>query len=52
MDIAHAVAALLSPHTPTEDLVNMRATIAQRIDGHGSKVEEMAGTGVLDTQGG
>jgi len=52
MDMAHGVAALLSPHTPTEDLVNMRATVPQRNDCHGSKIEEMAGTGVLDTQGG
>ncbi|PWU03073.1 MAG: 3-isopropylmalate dehydrogenase [Terriglobia bacterium] len=52
MEMAHGVAALISPHTPTEDLVNMRATVGQRIDTHGSKIEELAGTGALDTQGG
>ncbi len=52
MEMAQAVAARLAPHTPTEDLVNMRATLGQRIDSHGSKIEELAGTGVLDTQGG
>ena len=36
----------------TEDQVNMRAALPHRIDCHGSKVEELAGTGVLDTQGG
>jgi hypothetical protein len=30
----------------------MRATVGQRIDSHGSKIEEMAGTGVLDAPGG
>ena len=36
----------------TEDQVNMRATLPQRLDSHGSKVEEMAGTGEVDAQGG
>jgi len=53
MEMAHAVAAALhAPHTPTEELVNMRATLPERIDSHGSKVEELAGTGVIDAQGG
>jgi len=53
MDIAHGVAReLCLLHTATEDQVNMRATLAQRIDCHGSKIEEMAGTGVIDAQGG
>ena len=30
----------------------MRGTVPQRIDGHGSKVEEMAGTGEQDSPGG
>jgi uncharacterized protein (DUF302 family) len=38
--------------TPTEDQINMRAALPQRIDCHGSKVEELAGTGVHDAQGG
>ncbi len=36
----------------TEDQVNMRAAVPQRIDRHGSKIEELAGTGVHDAQGG
>lgn len=39
-------------HASTEDQVNMRATVPQRIDCRGTKVEELAGTGVPDTQGG
>lgn len=36
----------------TEDQVNMRAALPQRLDRHGTKVEELAGTGVHDAQGG
>jgi hypothetical protein len=36
----------------TEDQVNMRATVPQRLDSHGSKVEDIAGTGEVDAQGG
>ena len=39
-------------HAATEDQVNMRASLPQRIDRHGTKVEELAGTGVHDAQGG
>ena len=39
-------------HLATEDQVNMRAALPQRIDCHGSKVEDVAGTGVHDAQGG
>jgi len=39
-------------HRATEDQVNMRAALAQRIDCHGTKVEDLAGTGVHDAQGG
>jgi 3-isopropylmalate dehydrogenase len=53
MEMARAVAAALPcSHTATEDQVNMRATLAQRIDSHGSKIEELAGTGLLDAPGG
>jgi len=53
MEMAHAVAAALhAPHIATEDLVNMRGTVPQRIDRHGSKIEEMAGTGAIDSKGG
>jgi uncharacterized protein (DUF302 family) len=36
----------------TEGQVSARATLPQRIDCHGSKVEDMAGTGQHDSQGG
>jgi hypothetical protein len=35
-----------------ETQVSMRASIPQRIDGHGTKIEELAGTGKLDAPGG
>jgi 3-isopropylmalate dehydrogenase len=53
MEMARAVAAALPcSHAATEDQVNMCATLPQRIDSHGSKIEELAGTGVLDAPGG
>jgi len=49
MDLAQGVVRQLQlTHPATEDLVNMRATLPQRFDSHGSKVEEMAGTGKID----
>ena len=36
----------------TEDEVDMRGTVAQRIDSHGSKIEDLAGTGEQDSPGG
>lgn len=36
----------------TEDQVNMKATLPQRIDYRGTKIEDEAGTGVHDTLGG
>jgi hypothetical protein len=36
----------------TEDQMNMRGTVPQRIDNRGSKIEELAGTGEHDSQGG
>ena len=39
-------------HSATEDFVNMRASLPQRIDCHGTKVEELVGTGVHDAPGG
>jgi hypothetical protein len=36
----------------TEDQVNARATVPQRIDKCGSKVEDIAGTGEVDAEGG
>jgi hypothetical protein len=36
----------------TEDQMNARATVPQRIDSHGTKVEDLAGTGEQDSPGG
>jgi len=36
----------------TEDQVDIRGTVPQRIDRHGHKVEDMAGTGEHDSAGG
>jgi|SRR5947209_10164260 len=36
----------------TEDTMNTRQTLGQRIDRHGTKIEDLAGTGETDTQGG
>ena len=36
----------------TEDQINMRAALPQRLDCRGTKVEELAGTGIHDSQGG
>lgn len=48
----HAQAGPEEEHASTEDQVNMRAALPQRLDCHGTKVEELAGTGVHDAQGG
>jgi hypothetical protein len=36
----------------TEDQMNARATVPQRVDSHGTKVEDLAGTGEQDSPGG
>lgn len=36
----------------TEDEIDMRDTVPQRIDKHGTKVEDEAGTGEHDSPGG
>ncbi len=36
----------------TEIQMNARATIPQRVDSHGTKIEDLAGTGEQDTPGG
>ena len=41
-----------SDHLATEDLVNMRLALPQRIDCHGTKVQEMAGTDADEGLGG
>ncbi|MBZ5617688.1 MAG: hypothetical protein LAQ69_02965 [Acidobacteriia bacterium] len=45
-------AAVEAEHRATEDQVNMRAAVPQRIDCHGTKIEELAGVGTHDAQGG
>lgn len=37
---------------PTEDQVDMGGTIGQHIDNKGTKVEDEAGTGQIDSSGG
>ena len=49
--MAHAASAPAG-HLATEDQINMRAAVPQRIDCHGTKVEELAGVGTHDAQGG
>jgi uncharacterized protein (DUF302 family) len=52
-EAAHGLARPLpGDHLSTEEQVNMRATVPQRIDCLGKKVEELAGTGVPESQGG
>lgn len=36
----------------TEDQIDMRGTIGQRIDNKGTRVEDEAGTGQIDSSGG
>jgi hypothetical protein len=36
----------------TEDKVDMKDTVAQRVDSHGTKIEDVAGSGQHDSQGG
>lgn len=36
----------------TEDQVDMRDTVPQRIDRKGTKIEDLAGTGDIDSEGG
>jgi uncharacterized protein (DUF302 family) len=45
-------AGLAEPHKATEEQVNMRASLPQRVDCRGTKIEELAGTGEVDAQGG
>ena len=53
MEHAAVTAASMSePHKATEEQINMRAALPQRVDCHGTKIEDLAGTGVMDTQGG
>jgi hypothetical protein len=38
--------------TPTEEQVDMKDTVAQHSDNKGTKLEDLAGTGEQDSQGG
>ena len=53
---AAAAAAVAGAHTgglgATEDQMSVRGSIPQRIDCRGTKVEDLAGTGTYDAQGG
>jgi uncharacterized protein (DUF302 family) len=53
---AAAAAAVAGAHTgglgATEDQMSVRGSIPQRIDCKGTKVEDLAGTGTYDAQGG
>jgi len=61
-EVATAAAALenvlveilvdLEHFASTEEQMDMRDTVAQRIDSHGSKIEDLAGTGEQDSRGG
>jgi uncharacterized protein (DUF302 family) len=57
-DAARPNAAVAAAHAPggrwgaTEDQVNMRATVAQRVDCHGTKIEDLGGTGKGEALGG
>ena len=56
-ETAHPVMAATGGHAEsgwgaTEDQVNMRGALPQRIDKRGSKLEEIAGTGQHDSHGG
>ena len=50
-EAAHPTKAV-EEHPATEEMVNMRAALPQRIDCHGTKIEELAGTGMHDAAGG
>jgi hypothetical protein len=45
-------AAPTTTGTPTEEQVSMKDTVGQRIDSHGTKVEDLGGTGAHDAKGG
>src|SRR5262245_38955576 len=45
-------AAPTTTGTPTEEQVSMKHTVGQRIDSHGTKVEDLGGTGAHDAKGG
>jgi hypothetical protein len=50
--VRHTRHTATEEHRPTEEQISMRAALPQRIDAHGSKIEELAGTGIHDAKGG
>ena len=54
-DRSAAAAPAAAPTTtgvPTEEQVSMKDTVGQRIDSHGTKVEDLGGDGKHDAKGG
>jgi len=49
---APAAAAATTTGPPTEEQVSMKDTVGQRIDSHGTKVEDLGGIGQHDAKGG
>jgi hypothetical protein len=39
-------------HRPTDEQVSMQGTLGHHLDSHGSNVEDIAGTGEVDSLGG
>lgn len=52
IESAAAGAPDTEPYRSTEEQVNMRAALPQRLDCHGTKIEDLAGTGESEAQGG
>jgi hypothetical protein len=55
MPVDPAIAELerrATDHRPTEEEVDMRDTVPQRNDRKGTKIEDLAGTGEIDSAGG
>jgi len=50
--LPYSRAQKLSGIGATEDQIDMRDTLPQRIDRRGTKIEDIAGTGDHDSQGG
>jgi uncharacterized protein (DUF302 family) len=49
---AASAPSVAEPHKATEEQINMRAAVPQRVDCYGTKIEDLAGTGNVDAQGG
>ena len=49
---ANPLLAEYDEHRPTDEQVNMQATLPHHLDDHGSQVEDIAGTGEVETFGG